>query len=81
MINGQRYSHTIDPKTGFPSKNKLLSSTIICNDAAVADALATTCMVLGKEKAIGFLNTYPKEEIKAYFIYDSVGVFKEWSNF
>ena len=81
IINGQRYSHTIDPNTGFPSKNRLLSTTIICKDAAVADALATACMVLGKEKAIQLVNTYKQEKIKGYFIYDSAGVYKEWDNF
>jgi len=81
MINGQRYSHTIDPKTGFPSKNRLLSTTVICKDAAVADALATACMVLGKEKAIQLVTTYEHEKIKGYFIYDSAGVYKEWANF
>ena len=81
MINGQRYSHTIDPNTGFPSKNRLLSTTVICKDAAVADALATACMVLGKEKAIQLVTTYEQEKIKGYFIYDSAGVYKEWDNF
>lgn len=81
MINGKRYSHTIDPKTGFPSKNRLLSTTIICKDAAVADALATACMVLGKEKAMRLVTTYEHEKIKGYFIYDSAGVYKEWANF
>ena len=81
VINGQRYSHTIDPNTGFPSKNRLLSTTVICKDAAVADALATACMILGKEKAIQLVTTYEQEKIKGYFIYDSSGVYKEWDNF
>lgn len=44
---GKRYSHTIDPRTGFPIVNDLKSVTIIANDCATADALATACMVLG----------------------------------
>ena len=43
--NGIKYSHTIDPKTGYPAKNQLLSATILANDCATADGVATACMV------------------------------------
>lgn len=48
--NGIKYSHTIDPKTGRPARNTLLSATVIANDCITADALATSFMVLGVEK-------------------------------
>jgi thiamine biosynthesis lipoprotein len=46
-----RYSHTINPKTGFPERSNLLSATIIASDCMTADALATACMVSGLEKS------------------------------
>jgi FAD:protein FMN transferase len=48
--NGVKYSHTIDPKTGKPAKNTLLSATVVAPDCITADALATSFMVLGVEK-------------------------------
>ena len=56
---GRRYSHTIDPATGYPAENGLLSATVLAPSAAYADALATAFMVLGAEQTRGFLATYP----------------------
>ena len=50
-IDGKRYCHIIDPKTGWPVEH-LASVTIVCADAEVADALATTVFVLGKEDGL-----------------------------
>src|SRR5450759_4127788 len=61
---GIKYSHEIDPKTGYPAKNTLLSATIIADDCAMADGIATAAMVMGKEKTIRFLEIHP--EIQAY---------------
>lgn len=55
MINGQRYSHIIDPRTGYPVKG-LSSVTIICPNAELADALATSVFVLGKEDGLNLIN-------------------------
>jgi len=75
--NGIKYSHTIDPRTGYPSKNKLLSATILAGDCATADGIATACMVMGKEKAIEFINTHP--EFSAYLVFsDDSGNFRTW---
>lgn len=75
--NGIKYSHTIDPKTGYPAKNKLLSATILAPDCATADGIATACMVMGKEKSIEFLDLHP--EFDGYLIYsDNNGNFKTW---
>ena len=46
-IKGHTYSHTINPKTGYPEQSNLLSATIITTDCMTADALATACMVSG----------------------------------
>lgn len=65
--NGKRYSHSLNPKTGYPSENTLLSATIICDNTAWADCLASICMVVGMDKAMEILKT--QENIEAYFIY------------
>jgi thiamine biosynthesis lipoprotein len=51
-INGRRYSHIIDPRTGSPPDNGVASASVVAGDALTADALATACMVMGKEKAM-----------------------------
>ena len=48
--NNQRLSHIIDPKTGYPIKHKLASVTVVNNSTMLADAWATSLMVLGEEK-------------------------------
>ena len=80
-IDGKKVVHTIDPKTGYPVENNLLSVTVICDKAIDADALATSFMVMGKDKAINFIHNYEHGQIGAYMIYDSLGKYKEWSNF
>lgn len=52
ILDKKRYSHIIDPKTGYPVDNKLSSVTIIAPDAAASDGLSTTVFVLGKEKGL-----------------------------
>jgi len=75
--NGIKYSHTIDPKTGYPAKNQLLSATIIADECATADGIATACMVMGKDKSIEFMDLHP--EFEAFLIYsDDTGNFKTW---
>jgi thiamine biosynthesis lipoprotein len=66
-INGQKYGHTINPKTGYPEKSKLLSATIIAVSSIKADALATACMVKGLEESLDFIEQLPNTE--GYFIY------------
>jgi len=65
--NGVKYAHTIDPKTGFPARNTLLSTTVVCDDCITADAYATTFMVLGVEKSKELLKKLPGIEV--YFVY------------
>lgn len=77
--NGKRYAHTIDPRTGYPVQHDLLSATILAPEATWADALATACMVLGREDAKTLLSTL--EGVSYYFIYtNEQGEFlEEWS--
>lgn len=65
--DGIRYSHTIDPATGYPVRHTLLSVTVIANDCATADAWATAFMVMGVEKAKEVIASHP--ELEAYFIF------------
>jgi len=77
--NGIKYSHTIDPRTGYPAKNQLLSATILASDCATADGIATACMVMGKDKSIEFLGLHP--EFEAFLVYsDDTGEFKTWTS-
>lgn len=64
---GRKYAHTIDPKTGYPVQHNILSSTVIADNCATADAYATAFMVLGLNKAKVILQRHP--ELMAYFIY------------
>jgi thiamine biosynthesis lipoprotein len=75
--DGIKYSHTVDPKTGYPAKNRLLSTTIVADNCTMADGIATACMVMGKEKAIEFITSH--HEVSAYFVFsDDNGNFKTW---
>ena len=65
--DGIKYSHEINPKTGYPAKNTLLSASVIADDCAMADGLATAFMVMGKDKTIEFLRIHP--EFEAFLVY------------
>lgn len=55
VIDSVRYSHIIDPKTGWPSKG-VKSATIICPDSELSDAISTSVFVLGVDRALGLIN-------------------------
>lgn len=75
MVDGKKYAHTIDPRTGYPVEHSLLSATVIADDCATADAYATAFMVMGLEKALEICSK--EKGIEAYFIYtDEDGLFK-----
>ncbi|HQB79060.1 MAG TPA: FAD:protein FMN transferase [Tenuifilaceae bacterium] len=75
--NGVKYSHTINPKTGFPARHTLLSATVIAKTAAQADAYATALMVMGFENAVEFVHGTP--DIEAYLVHSSPdGKYLEW---
>jgi thiamine biosynthesis lipoprotein len=61
LIQGKRYSHIIDTKTGSRS-DKLASVTIIAKDATTADALSTAVIVLGAEKGLALIEKIPQTE-------------------
>lgn len=68
-VDGKKYSHTIDPLTGFPVQRQLLSASVFAADAITADAWATALMVMGHEKAIELLKKH--DELEAFLIYSA----------
>ena len=76
--NGEKYAHTIDPMTGYPVKNKLLSVTVVTEDCMLADAYATAFMVMGVQKTKRYLQTH--KELDGYLIYTNrKGEWETWA--
>ena len=59
FVDGERRSHTIDPRTGYPVDHSLLSATVTASSCMRADALATACMVLGQNDALNMIDGIP----------------------
>ena len=72
IVDGKKYSHSINPVTGYPVQHDLLSATVISIDTArggaLSDAYATYCMVLGKDAAARFIGS--RGDLRGYLIYD-----------
>jgi len=68
-VNGIRYSHTIDPKTGYPVQHTLLSVSVLAKNTALADAYATAFMVMGYKKARAFVESH--SGLEAMFIWSA----------
>ncbi|MBQ8270674.1 MAG: FAD:protein FMN transferase [Bacteroidaceae bacterium] len=67
-IDGKKVAHTIDPRTGYPVTHNLLSATVVADDCATADALATAFMVMGLDASLAYCE---KHSIDALFIYST----------
>lgn len=63
--NGKLYHHILNPKTGYPYDNSLISVTIISDQSVDGDALSTTCFALGLEDGLKFAE---KKGVQAVFI-------------
>ena len=75
--DGIKYSHTIDPRSGYPVRHTLLSATVTAPTAAEADAWATVCMVAGLEEAVAFIERY--DVLEGYLIYSGEnGEMRSW---
>ncbi|HON20660.1 MAG TPA: FAD:protein FMN transferase [Bacteroidales bacterium] len=72
--DGERFSHIINPLTGKPEQNKLLSVTVLADNCTYADALATAFMIMDMDKSLQFLASHP--EYAAYFIYNENNSYK-----
>ena len=75
--DGVKYAHTINPFTGFPTQNRLLSVTVIHDNCMLADAYATAFMVMGVKKSKQFVKFHP--EIEIYLVYSNKN--GEWDTF
>ncbi len=81
-VDGVRYSHTIDPATGYPISHNLVSVTVITEQCAMADAYATGMMVMGVEKSLTLaeqqgLAVFLIEKHNGEFVEHSSSAFKE----
>ena len=65
--DGKRYSHCIDPKTGYPVEHQVLSVTVMAENSVWADALASIGMVMGLEKSLQLFQSM--ENVEAYYIF------------
>ena len=68
--NGRRYSHCIDPKTGYPVEHNVLSATVMAENSVWADALASICMVMGMEKSLPLIESMDSVEVYYIFVND-----------
>jgi len=64
-VDGQRFSHSIDPRTGRPINDELTGVTVVSKNTAYADAVATAFLVLGLEEGLALAE---RLRIAAYFL-------------
>ena len=65
-LDGKFYHHILDPDTGYPAITGLAQVTIVSQDSLTGDALSTTCLLLGEEKAEKLLAQFP--DVEAYLV-------------
>ena len=65
--DGVKYAHHIDPKTGYPALNNLLSVSVVASECITTDASATALLVMGLEASKTYLNQHP--ELQAMLVY------------
>lgn len=79
-IGNRSFSHVLDPRTGYPVKNRILSVSVFAKTTTLADGLDNALMVMGLEKAFAFLKERPG--IDAYLTYvDEGGVVRDTATF
>ena len=64
---GKKFSHIIDPRTGYPSQNQLISVTVFSANALTSDAYDNALMIMGLKDALAFVEA--RKDLAAYFIY------------
>ena len=79
-IDGKRYSHIIDPRTGYPVEHNVLSVTVMASDATSADAYATAFMVMGMDETKRFLEENPSLGLDVFLIWDDNGSYQTWAS-
>ena len=77
--NGRKYSHTINPKTGYPVSHNVLSATVYTKECALSDAYATALMVMELDSTKNFALKHPELGIYLIYAIDSTNN-KVWMN-
>jgi len=77
IIDGKTYSHIIDPATGYPVDNCVVSTSVVAESCTFADGLATALMVMGQEKGIKLVNTLEKTDC-LIVVRDKEGILKDY---
>ncbi len=78
--NGKSYHHILDPETGYPVENGLVSVTVVSESGALSDALSTACFVLGPEKGAALAKKYGCDAVfitESKQIYATDGIFSK----
>jgi thiamine biosynthesis lipoprotein len=78
--DGKKYAHILDPFTGYPAKNNLLSVTVVADNCMTADAYATAFMVMGLQPSLQFLKDNQTLKLEVLFIYDEAGKWKTYTS-
>ena len=71
-VDGKRYHHIFDPKTGYPADNGLISVTICSEDGFLSDAMSTACFVLGLDKGMQYAD---EKGVDAIFVTSDKNVY------
>lgn len=71
-VDGVRYHHIVDPRTGYPAQSSLRSVTLIGDNATELDALSTAAFVLGEAEGLRLVQ---QAGVEAIFVTDSLNVF------
>jgi thiamine biosynthesis lipoprotein len=64
---GKKYTHIIDPRTGMPAQNEIISITVFAEDAITADAYDNALLLMGIKEALRFVNS--RNDLAAFIIY------------
>ena len=78
VVDGEKFAHTINPKTGRPVTHNLLSATVTAGSGALADAFATWFMVVGPDKARELSETI--EGVRSYLVFGDNDNMDVWRN-
>ncbi len=77
-FRGRTYSHIIDPKTGYPVDNQVVSASVIADTCTFADALATALVVMNPEDSLALVDTL--ENVECLIIQKTLTGFKEFAS-
>jgi thiamine biosynthesis lipoprotein len=70
-VDGIKYSHTIDPATGYPARRAILSASVFAKDCTTADAWATALMVVGHDDAMKLAEEHPEIDVLLFYSDDN----------